>query len=67
MTTTTCMLCHRLLPKKSMLHIWGRDYICNFRKDKELGLQCDEIEDAIFFFRLDRLQPNSKGITNCDF
>ena len=30
--TTTCILCHRLLPKKSMLHIWGGDYICNFRK-----------------------------------
>lgn len=67
MTTTTCMLCHRLLPKKSMLHIWGRDYICNFRKNEELGLQCNEIEDAIFFVKLDRLQPNSKGITNCDF
>ena len=65
--TTTCILCHRLLPKKSMLHIWGCDYICNFRKDKELGLQCNEIEDAIFFVRLDRLQANSKGITNCDF
>jgi len=50
-----------------MLHIWGGDYICNFRKDKELGLQCNKIEDAIFFVRLDRLQANSKGITNCDF
>lgn len=64
---TTCMLCKRLLPKKLMRHIWGRDYICCSQKNEQNGLQCNEIEDAIFFYKLDGLQANSKGITNCDF
>ncbi len=67
MTTKLCMLCHRRLPKKLMSHIWGRDYVCDSEKNEQNGLQCNKIEDAIFFFKLDGLQANSKDITNCDF
>ena len=62
MSMTTCPLCLRYLFKKAMVHLWGGDWICN----EQNAPQCKEIENAIYLYKFDNLQPNSKGVTDCD-
>jgi len=62
MSVANCLLCLRQQSKKVMVHLWGGQWFCNEQNAHE----CQEIENAIYLHKFDSLQPNSKGITDCD-